>query len=555
MQPQTLRFFLPLENPLGFTASDYILLGVALVLAVVFLCRSALGRIASRLAEQPVVAMAVAGVTPVLLRLLLLPKHPVPTPRVADDFSYLLLGDTLAHFRLANPVHPMHRFFEGVFILQEPSYASNFPLGQGLALALGQLLGNPWFGVLLSAGAMCALMVWMLRAWVSPVWALAGGILAGFEFGPLSPWMNTYWGGAVSACAGCLIFGALPRLARESRTRDAVILGAGLGLQMLSRPFEFVLVLVSLALFRIPRRSLAVGALALLPAAGLTLLQNKAVTGNWTELPYVLSRYQYGIPTTFRFQPVPAPHRTLTVEQKIDYESQAETHERKAPWTERFRFLRFFFLAPLYVALPFALRWLSDRWFLRALGVLVIVWLGTGLYPYFYPHYIAAVACLFVLVSVRAVESLSRVHADAGLLVMALCLAHFFYWFGIHAMGSTNVELAASRYESWDEVNAPDPEGRASLSRQLEAAPGKHLVFIRYSVRHGAMEWIYNAADIDDSRVIRALDLGEEEDARLIARYPDRTVWLLEPDARPLQLKQLHARIGSDAQPGPTPPH
>ena len=65
----------------------------------------------------------------------------------------------------------------------------------------------------------------MLQAWVNPVWALAGGILAGLEFGPLSPWMNTYWGGAVSAMAGCLVFGALPRLGAKGRY--AVLLGAG----------------------------------------------------------------------------------------------------------------------------------------------------------------------------------------------------------------------------------------------------------------------------------------------------------------------------------------
>jgi len=92
-----------------------------------------------------------------------------PTPSGSDDFSYWLLADTLRHFRLANPAHPMRQFFETVFVLQEPSYSSIFPLGQGLAMAAGWLVfGHPWAGVLLSAAAACALTYWMLRAWTTP---------------------------------------------------------------------------------------------------------------------------------------------------------------------------------------------------------------------------------------------------------------------------------------------------------------------------------------------------------------------------------------------------
>ena len=39
-----------------------------------------------------------------------------------------------------------------------------------------------------------------------------GGTLAVMQFGPLNQWINNFWGGAVSASAGCLFFGSLPRL-------------------------------------------------------------------------------------------------------------------------------------------------------------------------------------------------------------------------------------------------------------------------------------------------------------------------------------------------------
>jgi hypothetical protein len=246
--------------------------------------------------------MAILAGLPVALRLLLLPNFSVPAPSVSDDFSYLLIADTLRHFRLANPPHSMYAFFETFFVLQEPTYSSIFPIGQGVVLAIGgALFGHPWAGVLLSIASLCALCYWMLRGWTTPGWALLGGLLAAIQFGPLNQWTNSYWGGAASAAAGCVVFGSLPRLRASARTRDAVLLGLGLSLQLLTRPFEFLLCLTSVLIFigRPRLRTLAIAGSVLMPAMGLTALHNHAVTGSWTALPYQLSRYQYGVPATF----------------------------------------------------------------------------------------------------------------------------------------------------------------------------------------------------------------------------------------------------------------
>jgi hypothetical protein len=546
------RFLLPAQNPLGFGASDFILRGLAVLLVAALLARRRILWVVRKLANRPVLCMTLLAVLPIVLRLVLLAHHPVPTPRVADDFSYLLLGDTLAHFRLANPMHPMHRFFEGVFILQDPTYSSIYPLGQGLVLAFGELIfRQPWAGVAVSVGLLCAGCYWMLRAWVDPAWALLGGLFAVIEFGPLSPWMNTYWGGAVSGIAGCLVFGALPRLKNSPCTRYAILLGIGLGLQLLTRPFEFVLLVAVVVLFFVPVRTLLIAALALLPAFGLTLLQNKEVTGSWTTLPYQLSRYQYGIPATFTFQPNPIPHRPLTVEQQIDYDAQVDVHGLGTYPTRlsgRVRFYRFFFLAPLYLVLPaylLTLRQYRFAWVLIALGVF---WLGDAFYPYFYPHYIAAESCLFLLVTVVSLERLGRLSREAMALVLIVCLAHFVFWYGIHLSGNQNLLLALGPEESWDSIDYysaayTDTAGRIAIDRRLAGAEGKQLVFVRYYPQRTAREWIQNAADIDRSRVVWAIDLGPEEDKSLRQYYPDRTAWLLEPDARPPRLTCMDSRV------------
>jgi hypothetical protein len=550
---QLQRFFLPLQNPLGFGLGDFVELGMAALLAAAILLRGRIEALLRALAARPAWSMAMLAALPIVLRLALLPHHPVPVAQTSDDFSYLLLGDTLTHFRLANPMHPMRRFFETVFVLQEPAYASIYPLGQGFVLALGELLGEPWIGVLLSVGAFCALCLWMLRAWVPPVWALAGGLLAVIEFGPLNQWTNNYWGGAVSAAAGCLVFGAIPRLRKQPRAREAVLLGIGCGLQILTRPFESALLAICIAPAVIPilKRSVVVPLLLSLgPALFLTVLQNEAITHSGTMLPYMLSRYQYGVPATFTFQPNALPHKELNLEQQLDYQAQTDVHGDK-PETlgsfckrlaGRIRFYRFFFLPPLFLALPFFLPSLRERRYLWALASVVIFALGSNCYPYFYPHYVAAIACLLLLLAVVGLERLGRLNGDAARILALFCLAHFVFWYGLHLAGNEGLFAATGPYESWDFVNFGDSERRIAINRQLAESPGRQLVIVRLGPKHLLREWIHNDADIDRSKVVWALDLGPEEDAKLLAYYPHRTVWLAEPDAKPPYVVKLSDR-------------
>ena len=566
---QFFRSFLPLHNPIGFGASDFIELIFATLLVFLAIARRPwFEPYAQRLSGKPGLCMILLAGLPVGLRLLLLFHHPIPAPTVSDEFSHLLVADTLLHFRLANPPHVMHRFFETYFVLQEPTYSSIYAIGQGMVLAIGRLLcGHAWAGVALSVGTFCSLCYWMLRGWTTPRWALLGGLLAVFEFGPLNQWMNGYWGGAVSAAAGCLTFGTLPRLRESARTRDAVWLGLGLALQLLTRPYESIFLAASVVLFFLPvlrqrdevrrlARAAALVILVVLPAIAITLAQNKQVTGDWTMLPYVLSRYQYGIPTTLTFQPNPNPHRELTTEQQLDYRVQVLVHgddkETISTYIERLgqrvRFYRFFFLAPLYLVLPVFLFALCEWRFVWVGLTLVLFSLGANLYPYFYPHYIAAVTCLFILVSVTALERLSRLNAggwpagqQAACVIIFLCAAHFLFWYGLHAFENEEIARALAPYETWDLINHGDPEGRRAINNRLAKMQGKQLVFVRYWPQHRFEEWVHNPADIDGARVVWARDLGTADNEKLQRYYPDRTAWLLEPDAKPPRLSRYQA--------------
>ena len=570
---QILQAFQPLRNPIGFGARDFIELTWAALLVLLALAwRPWIEPFGLRLAHKAGWCMLLLAALPVALRLFLLPHHPVPRPEIYDEFSHLLVADTLRHFRLANPPHPLPQFFETFFVLQEPTYSSIYPIGQGLVLAFGWMIfGHAWAGVLLSVAALSSLCYLMLRGWTTPGWALVGGLLAVFEFGPLNQWTNNYWGGALPAAAGCLVFGALPRLREHRRTRDAALLGIGLALHVLTRQYESIFLAASVLLFFMPElrnrqalrnvaRTLPAAALAVAAAIGITLVQDKQVTGSWMTLPEMLSQYQYGVPASLTFQEDPIPHRELTPQQALDYKMQRSFRGNGPETIGRFlirleyrlRFYRFFFLVPLYLAAGAFLVTVRGYRIAWLVLTLLIFALGVNFFPAFQFHYIAAVTCLFVLVSVMGLGWLSAcairglpVGRAAAQWVVFLCAAHFLFWHGLHVFDDQPFSLAMRRYETWNAINHGDPFGRRAVDAQLATAPGQQLVFVRYWPQHiFQQEWVYNAADIDSARVVWARDLGEAEDEKLRRYYPNRAVWLLEPDARPPKLTRCDAAAG-----------
>ena len=70
------------------------------------------------------------------------------------------------------------------------------------------------------------------RPALPPAWAMFGATLAVLRFGILFYWMNSYFAGSLIALAGALVLGALPRIRRHGRLRDAVVMGTGLAMRV-----------------------------------------------------------------------------------------------------------------------------------------------------------------------------------------------------------------------------------------------------------------------------------------------------------------------------------
>jgi len=242
-----------------------------------------------------------------------------PVPRTHDEFSYLLMSDTLASGHAANPSPPLTEFFDTFHVLVRPVYASKYFPGQGLFLAAGQkLTGHPTVGLWLSAALACAATCWMLQAWIGPVWGLLGGLLMVVQYGVYSYWSQSYWGGMVAALGGALVFGAARRLWQEFSWKSSFWLGLGIVILINSRPLEGTLALLPTSgcfAFRLWKEDLwkrstfwskflFPAGIVLATGAFLTCSYNRAITDSWWKPPYVLHEQQYQESPQFLFQPM-----------------------------------------------------------------------------------------------------------------------------------------------------------------------------------------------------------------------------------------------------------
>ncbi|MGI8770545.1 MAG: hypothetical protein ACR2JE_03840, partial [Acidobacteriaceae bacterium] len=88
---------------------------------------------------------------------------------------------------------------------------------------------------------------------------------------------------------------------------------------------------------------------------------------------------------------------------------------------------------------------------------------------------------------------------------------------------------------------------RADIEAGLEQLPGRQLAIVRYSSGHNPQdEWVYNAPDIDGSKVIWAREMDAANDLELMHYYKDRHVWLVQPDQSPAKISPY-----SDSKSGP----
>lgn len=166
---------------------------------------------------------------------------------------------------------------------------------------------------------------------------------------------------------------------------------------------------------------------------------------------------------------------------------------------------------------------------------------GLGIETWFIPHYAAPFAAGFYVILMQCMRHL-RVwrpgrYASGLFLVRVIpviCLVLAGLRLYAHPL---RIEIDGYPNKAWYGGTRPFGLQRAGVLKKLESFNGQQLAIVRYSPGHSIFdEWVYNAPDIDSSKVVWAREMDTADNQELIRYFNNRRVWLVEPDFDPPRL-------------------
>ena len=160
--------------------------------------------------------------------------------------------------------------------------------------------------------------------------------------------------------------------------------------------------------------------------------------------------------------------------------------------------------------------------------------LGLSVETWTMPHYFAPATGLLYLVLLQCLRHLRSWHWQGPKTGAAVVRA-------IVVIACAMIVLRVAAAAAHAQIEPAWPRGnldRVEITRELERAPGQHLVLVRYGGHHNVdWEWVYNSADIDGAKIVWARDMGERDNQELLGYFRDRRVWRLNGDDSPPQLE------------------
>jgi hypothetical protein len=506
----------------------------------------------SRLVQQPALAAVILFLAGVAFTALPSLRYGPPLPALHDEYGYLFLGETFAHGHLTNDPPPgPPEFFDTFHEFITPRYIAKFPPGQGVALALGILLGHPIIGIWLVKGLWAIALAWMLRAVAPPGWAFGGAIAAVIGYGAMSYWGYSFWGGSLLALGGALTFGGALRLWQRfgHSLSAAVWAGIGCGVMALTRPLDgFIFALLPVAmiawtLWRDRSGVFARVAAFVIPAAigvAMMLGYNMATTGS--ALQFAHRRYdQTHVPGLVLFvweKPAPdPPNQTAFL---ANYERVFSSNMGANPLTftqylanlKEYATAQFLFLFPIWIwpllvlglTAAFAARDGPARLALLSLTFIAFPLLSLRFYGF--SHYIAAWTAPAWLLIIRGLQTHKTFwNKPSQLCPVWACALVLALW----PLIATVTELTRG-YPQW--LSYPwvyDREKvREDLADHAKQSGHPQIAVIVYAPNHDPhAEWVFNSPDVMAQDVLWIRGLGPTRMPELARLFPNHDEWLV----------------------------
>jgi hypothetical protein len=207
--------------------------------------------------------------------------------------------------------------------------------------------------------------------------------------------------------------------------------------------------------------------------------------------------------------------------------------------------LFFFFgiaLFPPLILLPRALRDRRMR-FLVAAGTVYAAGLVAN--AWLFPHYLAPFTCALYALLLQAMRHLRlwrRGGQPSGLALVRVIPVVCLMLAGLR-LCSEPLHFSIPRWPTMWYGTAPLGLPRAHVLAELEGCPGPQLAIVRYAPDHRPFDdWVYNAADIDRSKVVWAREPETRDSLELLRYFRGRKVWLVEPDSNPPRISPYPRR-------------
>jgi hypothetical protein len=459
-----------------------------------------------------------------------------PVPVVHDELAYLLTADTILLGRLTNHLPPLQDFFATFHVVTSPFYNGKYPPGQGLQLALGHLLGHPLHGVWVTAITWTCALYWLFKSMLPKTTAFWGVVLFSPFYTFLSYHGHSYWGGTLFALGGTLTLGGVLYCWDRVRVYAAILCGLGLGIMQMTRPLEG-LIFCMIPLLALSAKHISKGlsgfrdwslyfclpaALPLFLGLGFHLTYNWSNTGNPFLFPYMFYNYSdlvsLGTPEALFANRLSFFPRII----------HAWAGVSPFPWS--FPVIMGFFAFFLFKDR------LSSFWLLPAIigAIVIVVWSSQFFSRTVWPHYVSAwfgpVGLLAMVGWQGLKDSSSLIMRCMGKVFIFLLLVVFCFSLVRAGVKGVVINPGATHGIHWN--LSLFGEYRQQIKNQLleshEKSGRTQVVFVSYGPEHNYHEeWIYNGADIFNSPVIWARDLGEEKNQELLKLLPQHQAWFL----------------------------